>query len=128
MKYERKLPDKMMLVEGVQHYHCSLCGNYFPYELMTKRDSLPFGVTRNCRECFNTVYNKHPKRKRRSSQELIEFYEAQKEFRHINFWGITPEQTLEVEKVMERLGYTKDEPVWVQFHRKHGFKLPSNKS
>ena len=48
--------------------------------------------------------------------------------KHISYRGATDEDYQEVGNVMKRLGYHDREPVWIQFHKKYGFPLPTNKS
>lgn len=128
MRYQKTLPDKRIFIDEVPHYICSLCGEYQTYDKMVQRDSAPYGVTRNCKECFNKVYNKKDKvRLRRSSEELREFELAQKEFRHINFWGVSQSDVQEVKEVMKRMGFDLEKPIWKQWHQRHDFSLPSER-
>ena len=129
MKYKKQLPDKRIFVEEVPHYHCSICNVYHPYDDMMKNLKGVYGVTRNCRKCyFKTYYiytpideNKRKQKVRRTREQIVEDAKIHKEMSHIHFWGSTVEDSEEVKNVMKRLGYNEDEPVWIQFNRRHGF-------
>ena len=103
---------------------------------MMKNKNSSYGVTRNCKKCYVKTYvfyipiaeEDRKIRHRRTQEEKIEDDKTNREMKHINFWGSTPEDLEEVKSVMKRLGYHDKEPVWVQFHKKYGFRLPSYKS
>ena len=129
MSYKKQLPDKRIFVEGIPHYHCSICHVYHPYEDMIKKTDGVYGVTRNCRKCYlETYYMYKPKKNserihkpRRTQEQKLEDDKIHKEMRHIHFRGCGFEDLEEVKNVMNRLGYHDREPVWVQFNRRHGF-------
>lgn len=129
MSYKKLLPDKRIFVEGIPHYHCSVCCEYHPYEDMMKNKNGSYGVTRNCKVCYVKTYvvyvpipdSERKIRKRRSSEEKFYDDKINREMKHINYRGVSQEDLDEVQNVMKRLGYHDKEPVWVQFNRKYGF-------
>lgn len=121
MGYKKKLPEKRIFIEGVPHFHCSNCNEYLTKDVMTTSKRVTYGVTRVCKECHRLLYGHISTRTRRSAEQLIEDDKIQKEFQHINLMGLNDNDRLEVKKIFKRLGYNDDEPIWIQFNRKHGF-------
>jgi len=126
MPYKKHFPVKKIEIDGIDHFHCSKCGSYKVFEEMCLNKNYQYGCTRTCKVCYKQLYQIDKRAIRLESKNYKERLESikqdNKEMKHINFWGCTDEDRLEVIEVMKRLGFVEDEPFHIQWHRKHGFK------
>lgn len=116
----------MIIEDGVELFHCSVMGHYLTREMMQKDPNVPYGVKRICNRCYKETYGYVPvgtKKTRRSSEEVVADRIEHQKNSHISLQGVTESDIVEMKQVMQRMGFTEDEPYYVQWHRKHGFEI-----
>jgi hypothetical protein len=128
MSYKKSLPEKKIVNEdGVELFHCTKCKSYKQRNEMVQQKYSTEGVTRTCKDCYRDLYQPlktgRTKVSRKNSEEKKEYDKIQKEFRHLNLCGLHDVDREHVKEFFKRMGYTDDEPIWVQFHRKNNFVI-----
>lgn len=129
MRYTKSLPEKKIISEdGVELFHCTKCQSYKERTEMVQQKYSTEGVTRTCKDCYRELYQpvrtERKRVSRKNSEEKKEYDKIQKEFRHLNLCGLHDEDREKVREFFKRMGYTDDEPIWVQFYRRKGFVIP----
>ena len=129
MRYTKSLPPKKIVSEvGEELFHCNKCKSYKERTEMVQQKYSTEGVTRTCKDCYRNLYQplrtERKRVKRKNSEEKKQYDEIQKEFRHLNLCGLHDVDREHVKEFFKRMGYTDDEPIWVQFHRRNNFVIP----
>lgn len=125
MRYVKRLPDKRIEIDGIEYFHCTLGDHYVTRNEIIGNKNHTYGVCRSCKKCHNETYHVRlsDRQPHRTSDQIAEDDKHYRRNKHINLWGVTDEDVAEVAEVMKRLGFTTHEPVWIQWHRKHGFRI-----
>lgn len=130
MAYKKKLKPRKIVENEIPLFHCTKCDTYLLKEKMILKVGLPDGVSRVCKVCYSKHYHftkgERANRARRTAEELLADEQANKEFKHLNLYGVTDEDRESVMLMFKKMGFDTTEPIWKQWYERHHFEIPND--